>query len=61
MLTLTGKAIWHDAIVNMDYSNLTKEDKTELNTWLINNNVSFCDVYHVGEVFNNTISYTFKD
>jgi hypothetical protein len=61
MLTLNAKASWHDAIVHHDYSKLGKSEIKELKAFLLENNVSFCDVYHVGEVFNDTISYTFKD
>jgi hypothetical protein len=42
-ITLTAPSAWASAIMNMDYSGLSKEDIGQLNTFLALNNLSFSD------------------
>lgn len=42
-LTLTAPRHWASAIVNMDYSGLNDTDKSQLNTFLANNSLSFSE------------------
>jgi hypothetical protein len=42
-LELTAPSIWASAIVNLDYSHLSAEDVSALNTFLAREGVSFSD------------------
>lgn len=41
--TLQAPAIWASAIINLDYSGLDSAEKSRLNTWLADNDLSFVD------------------
>jgi len=68
MQTYTAPALWASAIVNLDYSGLTDEDRAELNKWLVDNGLSFVDCLDCSEEyigrFNgllcNVCDYTYK-
>jgi len=66
--TLTAPALWASAMVNMDYSGLTKEDTAELNNWLLDNGLSFVDCLNCSDEYIsrfdgqlcNVCDYTYK-
>ena len=43
LISVTAPSHWASAIVNGDYSGLSPDDVRDLNTWLANSALSFCD------------------
>lgn len=67
--TVTGLAYWASAIINLDYSGMKQEDKTELNNWLASNSLSFSDCLTCSDAYigrfdgqvADVCDYTFTD
>ena len=43
LIKLTAPSHWASAIVNCDYSGMTKDEISQLNTWLAREGLSFAD------------------
>lgn len=65
---VTAPAAWASAIVNHDYSGLSKEETATLNNWLLDNGLSFVDCLDCSEEYTGRFNgllctvtdYTFK-
>jgi|CryBogDrversion2_7_1035282.scaffolds.fasta_scaffold32427_2 hypothetical protein len=59
-LTLTSKTKFKEAIINLDYFGLDKEEVKECNNFLLNNGVSFRDCVSFHDCDDGNTFYNFK-